>query len=352
MAPQHLCSLKGFVLLASSVLLLLSGPVCPSDLDSSVPPEPSLTLETPQAGAPVILLCRAPEGHSGVLFELYRERKMVDSMRFQQETENARFTVREEGGGDSRELYCCMYHDRHRRRSVFSSPYLELEWGPGARDWADLLPAPLLSELALDPGDEEVILECKGLQSYPGAEFTLFHLGSTDPLTVRHAPATRSVVRFHLSVRQPHPTPYQCQYSVLLGPDRKQSERSHALTLTGLTGTNLMTDVAPRPPPPSGAPDWPLITGCVSAALLFLVVLAGLAIALHRRVKALAEKRKKREEVRFWQHLHSTDHILDLTLRRGSIGSLEWGDSPSARLRTSSQSTQCPLSTFQNPAVS
>lgn len=72
----------------------------------------------------VVLVCRTPEGHRGVLFMLYRLREKVDSQELQSGGEEVQFTVRIEEG--ERELFCCLYKNQDGRYSAFS-PYLQLE---------------------------------------------------------------------------------------------------------------------------------------------------------------------------------------------------------------------------------
>ncbi|KAG5853861.1 hypothetical protein ANANG_G00031080 [Anguilla anguilla] len=422
----HHCSVKDFVLLASSILLLCDL-VCLADPRPSDLPAPSLTRQTPQGGGAIDLVCRAPDGHAGVLFHLFRvtaqvdKVDQVDQVEFPQERQEAHFSLRGEAGL-GQEFHSCMYQDRHQRYSEYS-PYIR----PSDPAPAPTSP-PLQPSLSVEPHGGRVVsgqslsFHCSAPPSQspaPQAFFLLrtgaesegsvvspaspdplgleasFHVGPVRggkgllhlrvpgrpagrrprelhrqrtcphhrlrvaaaahalpagsgpwrpggncavhgpagiprgpvhpvsagllaPVSSRPADHTRHEVYFTLPVLRPDPGPdpdpeqYQCQYSVLLGQHQSESERSLPITVPSPTGTNFIpAEVSPPPSPsPFSAPDWPLIAGCVSAVLLFLVVLTGLGIGVHRRVKALAEKKKRREEDRFWKHRHAMDHTL------------------------------------------
>ncbi|XP_034544675.1 leukocyte immunoglobulin-like receptor subfamily B member 3 isoform X2 [Notolabrus celidotus] len=104
-----------------------------SDTGSLSAPPSTPTLPAPELDIyrrsedSVVLVCRAPEGHSGVMFMLYRYREKVDSLAVQSGAEEVQFTVRiEEGDSGQQELFCCLYKDQSSRYSAFS-PYLQLE---------------------------------------------------------------------------------------------------------------------------------------------------------------------------------------------------------------------------------
>ncbi|XP_023647610.1 uncharacterized protein [Paramormyrops kingsleyae] len=196
----------------------------PAQMSDTAPvlPVPLLTQEHSQTRGNVDLLCRAPPGHGGVMFQLYQDKNLVDNVSFTGNTPEARFTLKMHLAMEKR--FCCLYQDQDKVYSHFSQYMKPVE----------LLPAPSLSLTSQDPIDEtEISLECVGLPSYPGALFSLFHLGSSQPVISQKASKTRHSARFSPPSRQ---NQYQCQYSVHLGPDVKESERSAPITLPGFKG--------------------------------------------------------------------------------------------------------------------
>lgn len=105
----------------------------------------------------MVLVCRAPESHRGVLFMLYRFTEKVifyiyafclvflyncanlffgllevDSQELQFGAEEVQFTVKvQDLDSVQLELFCCLYKDQEGRYSAFS-PYLQLEQRKGA----------------------------------------------------------------------------------------------------------------------------------------------------------------------------------------------------------------------------
>ncbi|KAL6455779.1 hypothetical protein MHYP_G00356300 [Metynnis hypsauchen] len=73
----------------------------------SSPPAPEL-IQVQVSGPAVLLQCRAPAGHGGRLFKLYRLREQVDMV--QSETEQTQAEFRVQGGAVEQENhYCCQY---------------------------------------------------------------------------------------------------------------------------------------------------------------------------------------------------------------------------------------------------
>ncbi|XP_023647611.1 uncharacterized protein [Paramormyrops kingsleyae] len=220
----------------------------PAQMSDTAPvlPVPLLTQEHSQTRGNVDLLCRAPPGHGGVMFQLYQDKNLVDNVSFTGNTPEARFTLKMHLAMEKR--FCCLYQDQDKVYSHFSQYMKPVE-------------------------------------------------------------------------------------------------------------TNLNTAAVPPPAlsDDGGEVDWPLIAGSLSASILFMAALGCLGFAVYMKVKALAEKRRKREEALFWHHMHATDRVVDLTLRRISVGSQDWtpcaddrvggtAGSPSASLSGS----QYPFSTFRN----
>ncbi|XP_022049530.2 uncharacterized protein LOC110950958 [Acanthochromis polyacanthus] len=115
---------------------------------TSLPPLPPPTLDIySRSKESVILVCRASEGHHGVVFRLYRFREEVDSRNLQSDADEVQFIVSvKEWYSGQRELYCCLYRNQEGRYSAFS-PYLQLEHQTDAAPTHSIppLPPPVLS---------------------------------------------------------------------------------------------------------------------------------------------------------------------------------------------------------------
>ncbi|XP_063740869.1 uncharacterized protein LOC134865297 isoform X2 [Eleginops maclovinus] len=102
-------------------------------------PAPTLDIYSRSKGS-VVLVCRAPDGHRGVKFMLFRISEEVDSQDLEFGTEEVHFTVKE---NNSVQLFCCIYKEQESPFSAFS-PYLQLEKTrdkPSPRS----IPSPVLS---------------------------------------------------------------------------------------------------------------------------------------------------------------------------------------------------------------
>ncbi|XP_074518577.1 uncharacterized protein LOC141784620 isoform X2 [Halichoeres trimaculatus] len=374
----------------------------------------------------VVLVCRAPEGRSGVTFMLYRFQEKVDSQELQPGAQEVQFTVSVHEGDSGQEgLFCCLYKDQAGRYSAFS-PYLHLEhqkdptrptpsFPPpvlsvtppsGVVKHGDMLtfscsvPTPLQSLSSSDnkpvtffllrttaeTGEISFILQpqasrvansepqpghfsvgpikggeeggytclyqisktrrvvnstvsnmvhisikdalpkptlvfqqhtdvwhlvCTGSPAYPGAVFSLYLADQELHVAAQHAPIIQYQVIFPVPVQDTPLTLYQCDYKVLLKGTWRSSERSLSLAVT--------KGIPPPSSPDVPSVDWPFVLGSFSAVVLFLCSLVLVVVVAHRKVKARAEEKKKRQDAQFWTRVHSRDHVVDLTLRRESF---------------------------------
>ncbi|XP_041723384.1 uncharacterized protein LOC121554013 isoform X2 [Coregonus clupeaformis] len=413
-----------------------------SDPHPAIPPTPSLTQASSVGNTilgAVVLVCQAPEGPGGTLFRLHRVKKLVDSITFPSERQEARFTVRVKEDSAREDIYCCLYQNSQGMYSSYSHymtlkqqaspralppppppppPLLSVDppgglvkrgqtlsfhcspppphsqqspkpeaflllWtakatgdsvvypqaslasrstaqtgafrlGPvrGGEGGSytclyqvtvpcqgptnstashpvlvtvtELLPVPTLS---LQRQAGEWALVCTGSPAFPGARFSLYQLGSSFPDATRSAPVTRHRALFALSSLPAQDGPlsdqYQCQYSALLGAEWSHSERSPPLAVSRVIEK---TTTSPPSSPGLTGVDWPLVVGSLSALVLVITAMVGMGVAVQRKVKAMAEEKRKREGALLWAKLHSGDHVLDLTLKRVSITSQEWGN--------------------------
>ncbi|MED6273934.1 hypothetical protein CHARACLAT_011343 [Characodon lateralis] len=294
---------------------------------TSTPTIPTPTLDIYSwSGDSVVLVCRAPKGHRGVQFMLYRDTKEMDWHESQYGTEQVYFTVRmEEPDSGQGYLYCCLYKNQEGLFSLFS-PYLQLKQ-------KGVLPVP---SLVLQQQTDVWHLLCTGSPAYPGSMFSLYVAGNEFPVATYHAKALQHQVTFPVPVQDSPVTFYQCQYTALLGSMWSTSKRSAPVALT--TGMS---------PPSSKGVDWPLVLGSFFAAVLFLCSLVFVVVLAKRKVKSAAEEKKRRQQAQFWTKVHAQDHIVDLTLRSTSFTSQEWAcrdtEAPSR------SSLWNPLSTFTTP---
>ncbi|KAL4647942.1 hypothetical protein GN956_G8243 [Arapaima gigas] len=306
-------SLKEFVLLLSQVLFLWAPGIAsqpslarPTGLPP-VLPAPMLTQKASLGGRAVELLCRAPSGYAGVIFKLYKERNLVNSTMFEQDTPEARFHVVRERGTRWKS-YCCLYQNSIGVYSVFS-PYLEL------RASTRLLQAPTLS-LVHQPSEDgaRLGLLCRGSPQYHSAVFSLHHPGSSRTLATKSAPLVHNSVHFSLPTHHQHMDQYQCQYSVMVDKEWNESERSLPLAVPVFTEMAMNTTPPSQPPTKEhpGDTDWPMITGSISAIVLIMVVLTLLGFMMHWKGTCTMTLPANREEARFWHHMHSLDHVVGI----------------------------------------
>ncbi|CAB1344507.1 unnamed protein product [Coregonus sp. 'balchen'] len=94
-----------------------------SDPLPAIPPTPSLTQASSVGNTilgAVVLVCQAPEGPGGTLFRLHRVKKLVDSITFPSERQEARFTVRVKEDSAREDIYCCLYQNSQGMYSSYS----------------------------------------------------------------------------------------------------------------------------------------------------------------------------------------------------------------------------------------
>ncbi|XP_034713578.1 uncharacterized protein LOC117935482 isoform X1 [Etheostoma cragini] len=298
---------------------------------TSSPPLPAPKLDIYlRSKSSVVLVCRAPEGHQGVNFMLYRTTEKVDSKELQSGAEEVTFTVRVKEG-DSVQLFCCLYKDQDGHYSVFS-PYLQLE------HMRDALPVPTL---VVQQQTDVWHLLCTGSAAYPDAVFSLYVADVELPVATHRATLLHHQAIFPVPVQDTPVAIYQCQYDVLLGKKWKSSERSLSLPITKGIPPPSSTDL-------SGV-DWPLVLGSFSVVVLIICAVSLLVVVAHRKVKAAAEKKKKRQEAQFWTQVHAKDHAVDLTLRRTSFPSQEWASADTTTETAHGSPLWNSLSTFTTP---
>ncbi|XP_029595304.1 uncharacterized protein LOC115178312 isoform X4 [Salmo trutta] len=359
---QYHLSLWIFVLL---ICYLQLWDTASSDLLPVSPPTPSLTQASSVGNTvlgTVVLVCRAPEGPGGTLFRLHRVKKLVDTMTFPSERQEAQFTVRVREDSARELLYCCLYQNSQGKYSPYSH-YLTLKQQGVASPRAPPPPPspPLLPPLlSVDPTGGQVkhgqtlSFHCSpppphSQQSPKPEAFLLLKtakatghaMGSfmVHPQASLVSQSTAQTGAFHLGpVRGGEGGSYTCLYQVIVprrGPANSTASHPVLVTVTGLTGV-----------------DWPLVLSCLSVVVLFFIVLVGVGVVVQRKVKVIAEEKRKREGALLWAELNSRDHVLDLTLKHFSITSQEWGNDDRAAETAETAFSRSPpwrtLSTFSN----
>ncbi|XP_031419901.2 uncharacterized protein LOC116219904 isoform X2 [Clupea harengus] len=279
----------------------VSGPPAPP------PPVPSLT-QLLSVGDRLVFLCEAPDGHHGLFFELFGNKTLVDTVQHQTEECGAIFTVNRKDVTQEKP-FCCLYMDARRMPSAFSTyVYAKLD------EEASPLPPPVLESsssevqrgqmlsfncsapLCLRPKLFQLLRRSAGSAGSAGSPLDLLGPGavvssSPDPI-FRVGPLDGGL--------------YSCLYQMSLPTDlRIISSASQAVQVTVLHEPN--TDEPT---------DWPFIVGALTAAVLFLAVVVGLSLAVHKKVREVAQEKKRREDAKFWSTVHARDHVVDLPITR------------------------------------
>nr|XP_020452759.1 leukocyte immunoglobulin-like receptor subfamily A member 6 isoform X2 [Monopterus albus] len=205
------------------------------------------------------------------------------------------FTVGPVRGGEEGE-YTCLYQFTTERQLVNSTVSNVVQV-----TITDMLPLPTL---VLQEQTDVWHLLCTGSPAYPGAVFSLYLEDNEVPVATYHAKMFHHQATFPVPVQDTPVASYKCQYSVLLGERWSHSEPSRPLAVTrGMTPPSS-SDV-------SGV-DWPLVMGSFSAVVLFLCIIALIAVVAQRKVKAAAREKKKRQEAQLWTRVHAKDHVVGL----------------------------------------
>ncbi|XP_058635630.1 immunoglobulin superfamily member 1 isoform X3 [Onychostoma macrolepis] len=328
----------------SSVELLCQAPEVVS---VSPPPSPHLVVEP--SGGHVIpgdtlsFHCQAPpdpQKQPPEAFLLLRRAKgtqgsMVAPAQLVSQSHEARFSVKTMGREDGGE-YVCLYQLKSSNTGQVNSTASQ-----PVHITVIELPVPTLS-LSRHKGE---VLECVGSPSYPQGFFYLFRVGILSPEATHQASLTQYSARFPIPTHYEHGAQYQCQYRVSLGKSNVFSKMSSPVTIPCITGYHECT------PNSIGSTDLALIVGSVSAGVLFLMVVAILGFAVHRHLKNMSERRRQRDQEKFWQHVHSRDHIVDLTLQRVDIESEGSGQTLRGRPSFSEPIYDYPMATFKNPSL-
>ncbi|CAL8328867.1 unnamed protein product [Lota lota] len=143
----HTLSLWIFVILVTS-LQQWAGEAS-SSTTTPAPPAPILRVES-RSRDQVTLVCRAPESHQGVLFDLFRVTEKVESSVAPQGSVEAVFRLKAETVASHQQLYCCLYKNNRGVYSAFS-PYLNLVPPPPAPPGVPSPAAPPSPVLSVEP---------------------------------------------------------------------------------------------------------------------------------------------------------------------------------------------------------
>ncbi|XP_016089183.1 uncharacterized protein [Sinocyclocheilus grahami] len=311
------------------------------------PPSPHLMVEPSSGhvspGETLSFHCQAPpdrQKQSPEAFLLLRRAKgtpgsMVAPAQLVSESHDAHFNVKTKGREDGGE-YVCLYQLKSQKTGQVNSTASQ-----PVHITVIELPVPTLS-LSRHKGE---VLECVGSPSYPQGYFSLFRVGVLSPEATHQASLTQHSARFPIPTRYEHGAQYQCQYSVSLGNSKAYSKMSSPVTIPCISGYHECTSSS------TGNTDLALIVGSVSAGVLFLMVVAILGFTIHRHLENMSERRRQRDQEKFWQNVHSKDHIVDLTLQRVDIGTEENGQMLRGRPSFSEPIYDYPMATFKNASV-
>lgn len=287
--------------------------------------------------APAASLNQPPDAF--LLIQRTRETSMTGPYKLVSRSQQPLFSVKTMGREDSGD-YVCLYQLTLPKTGQVNSSTSQ----PVHITVIDL-PVPTLS---LSKNDRSDVLECVGSPAFPQAYFSLFRVGSLFPEATRPFSLTEVRGRFPVANHYEQGEQYQCQYTVQLGNSNLYSKMSLPVNLPCIQGKQCTPSSTGR----TGKADLVLIIGSVSAGVLFLMVVSLLSFAIHRHIKTMAEKRRKREQDKLWQQIHIGDPIIDLPLQPFDCNSQDFEPAFNRRPLVPEPIYDCPMmTTFTNPAL-
>ncbi|KAG5279012.1 hypothetical protein AALO_G00105160 [Alosa alosa] len=285
---------------------------------TSGPLVPSL-VQLPSVGDSLVFLCTAPGDHRALHFDLYGSKRLCNTVKHQTEECGAIFTVNRKEVTSGKD-FCCLFKDSQNKPSAFSSyVYAKLD------EKVSPLPPPVLtfSSGAACSG-QPLTFHCSvPLCLRPKAVLLLSQSSVTDSAGRQSALRSPSSVVSSSSDPSFSVVPvdgafYSCLYQMTVSTDLTiNSSASQAVTVTLSHGPNAEEEA--KEGEEGESPDWALVLGAMSAAVLFLAIVIGLGVIVHKRVKDAAREKKTRENAKFWTTVHARDHIVDLPISRLSI---------------------------------
>ncbi|XP_062404120.1 uncharacterized protein LOC134094547 isoform X2 [Sardina pilchardus] len=279
---------------------------------------PSL-VQLSSVGDSLVFLCTAPGGHRGLSFDLYGNKEKCDTVRHQTEECGAIFTVKRQQVTSGKE-FCCLFTDSQGRPSAFSTyVYAKLD------EQGSSLPPPVLtSSSGAARSGQPLSFHCAVPLCLRPTAVLLLSQSSVSGGGQRALRGPSSVVSRSsdpsFSVVPVDGALYSCQYQMIVSSDLTiSSSASKPLTVTLSDHQNTGGAGGAGGEGGEGgeeATDWPMVVGAISAAVLFLAIVMGLGLVVHKKVKDAAKKRKTREEAKFWGTVRARDHNVDLPISR------------------------------------
>lgn len=301
------------------------------------PPQVPSLIQLQSIGDTLVFLCQAPKGHRGVHFELYGNKTLCHTVKHQTEECSAVLTVTRQDVTREKP-FCCLYKDALNKPSAFSSyvyAKLDEEVGP-------FPPPALVSSSGEVQRGQTLTLTCSLPECLRPKAVLLLRQSPEGHRSLRRPSSVVSSSRDStFRVVPADGAHYSCLYQMSLPSGVSiNSSISKTIQVNVSQHQNKASE-----PPTTDLLDWPLILGAISAAALFLAIVIGLGVAVHKKVQDAAKEKKMREAATFWIKVHGNDDIVDRPVRPLSICSKDSGATVSehyARPKT--------LSTFANPS--